>query len=110
MELKKYSQVSAGQTNGLPQSAFETGEGEDDSRDIEAELNELEQSVSDGQATGGDDDATEEDIDDVDTDEDIENQAQPDFAPHDSSRKRNDPDDPQSSRGLGAHITLHQGR
>ena len=40
--------------------------------------------MSDGQATGGD----EIDEDDVDTDEDIESQAQPDFSPLDSRRVR----------------------
>ena len=61
--------------------------------------------MSDGQATGGD----EVDEDDVDTDEDIESQAQPDFSPLDSRRVRAGEDSQRgedSSRGLGAHASL----
>ena len=69
--------------------------------DIDAELDDLEESVR------GDDEDEEEDEEDAETDEEDEDgQAQPDFAPYDRSLKKKAGMGRRTGSGLGANAAL----
>lgn len=98
LEMKKYSTVKEAEASMTSVTGMETASLEEDDDENE------DRSANDSEATGG------EDQDEVDTDEDIENQAQPDFSPCTSTRRSsNQPDsERERPRGLGAHHSLRQ--